>query len=51
MFPSSFSYPTRVTKPTQQKNTKSFTGKVGLRQDVTKTSLSCPSKSDSVMLP
>ena len=56
MFPSSL-----VIQPQQQsqhlahsrkqKNTKSFTGKVELRQDETKTSDSCPSKSEGEMLP
>ena len=56
MFPSSL-----VIQPQQQsqhlahsrkqKNNKSFTGKVGLTQDVTKTSDSCPSKSDAEVLP
>ena len=48
--------PATVTKPalhTQQKtnNAKSFTGKVGQRQDVTKTSDSCSTKSDGELLP
>ena len=56
MFPSNL-----VMKPQQQsqplahsrkqKNTISFAGKVELRQDVIKTSDSCPSKSDGEMLP
>ena len=55
MFPSSL-----VIQPQQQsqhlihsrkqKNTKSFTGKVGLTQDVTKTSDSCPSEPDGEMV-
>ena len=35
----------------KQKNTNPFTGKVGQRQDVPKTSDSCSSKSDGEMLP
>ena len=35
----------------KQKNTKSFTRKVGLRQDVTKNFDSCPSKPDGETLP
>ena len=35
----------------KQKNAKSFIGKVGQKQDVTKTSDSCPSKLDGEMLP
>ena len=35
----------------KQKSTKPFTGKVGQRQDVTKISDSCLSKSDGEMLP
>ena len=34
----------------KQKKAKSFTGEIGQRQDVTKTSASCPSKSDDEML-
>ena len=53
--PFKLSNPATATKParrTLQKtnNTKSFTGKVGLRQDATKTSDSCPSKTDGEML-
>ena len=35
----------------EQKNTESLTRKVELRQDVTKTSDNCPSKSDGDLLP
>ena len=38
-----------LTRSRKQKNTKSFTGKVELRQDVTKTSDNCPSKPDGEM--
>ena len=35
----------------EQKNIKSFTGRIGQRQDVTETSDSCLSKSDGEILP
>ena len=39
-----------VAHSRKQKNTESFTGKVGLTQDGTKTSDSCPSNPDGEML-
>ena len=49
MLPSSLvNHPQQQSR--KQKNAKSFTGEIGQRQDVTKTSASCPSKSDDEML-